>query len=104
MPDLEQLAKHVAVIEAAKKTLALVPVAEIHDEWIARGVKHIATAVAKVCEPYEKWMRAAIDEMSTATFDLRGKHCRGLNCAISVGRKLLDERTALSQSEVPNAP
>lgn len=56
----------------------------------------IAAAVAKVCEPLRielennrKWMRGAIDEMCTATFDLKGRNCRGLNDAISVGRKLL---------------
>lgn len=80
---------------AAKEILNLVgTVPYMHvDE---RAARIIDAAISEACEPLRielennrKWMRAAIDEMCTATFDLKGRNCRGLNDAISVGRKLL---------------
>lgn len=95
MSNLERLAEHSAIAEAAREVCAkhLFPV---YDRDVDAIKSIIAAAVAKVVEPLRvqmvndrKWMRVAIDEMCTATFDLKGRNCRGLNDAISVGRKLL---------------
>lgn len=95
MSNLERLAEHSAIVEAAREVCAkhLFPV---YDKDVDAIKPIIVAAVAKVCEPLRielennrKWMRGAIDEMCTATFDLKGRNCRGLNDAISVGRKLL---------------
>ena len=97
MPDLEQLAKHVAVTEARKtvKKLRMMPV----EEWEVVVDRIIAAAVAKVLEPY----KMALEAVAVGIWRDKERNAKGL-AGGSLVVDLVEAALKPPTTEVKNAP